>query len=110
MTSASGRVTPWPGLSPLSVRPWRLCGLTSAGAGSAVERLVDGVEHDREGKQVAVIDAAVVELTGEVAEQPRPVLAPGSRRNLDLHASLDDLNSGPARRGRTRLLRGRAVL
>jgi hypothetical protein len=43
-------------------------------------------------------------LTGEVAEQPRPVLAPESRRDLHLYASLDDLDSRPVRRGRPGLL------
>jgi hypothetical protein len=67
---------------------------------------VDGVERDGEGGQVAVVDPAVVELAGEVAEQPRPVLAPGSRRDLDFYAPLDDLDSGPARRGRPGLFPG----
>lgn len=63
-------------------------------AEAATERLVNSIEHDREGEQ-AVVDAAVVELTGQVTEQPRPVTAPGSRRNLYLYASLDDLDGGP---------------
>lgn len=56
------------------------------------EGLEDAVERDREGQQIAAIDAAVLELACEVAEQPRPVLASGSRRGGYLHASLDDLD------------------
>jgi hypothetical protein len=84
-------------MSPLSVGVWRrVCGLISAGAASPTKRLVDGVERDREGEQVTVVDPAVVELTREVPEQSRPVLAPRSRRDMHLHSALDDLDSGPA--------------
>jgi hypothetical protein len=44
-----------------------------------------------------VIDAPVVELTGQFAEQPGPVAAGGHQRNLDLDAPLDDLDRGHAR-------------
>ena len=56
------------------------------------EGLQDVVERDREGEQIAAVDAAVVELACEVAEQPRPVLAPGSHRDRHLHAPLNDLH------------------
>ena len=99
VTPVAGDVTPVDG----AVAP---CGLAPAGADSATEHLVDGVERDREGEQVAVVDAAVLELPGEVAEQAGPVLAFGRDRRGDLHASLDDPDRGQAGRGRPGLLPG----
>jgi hypothetical protein len=60
--------------------------------GPAVECLEHGVEGDGQGQQVAVVDAAVVELASEVAEQPRPILASGEDRCGHSYASLDDLD------------------
>src|SRR4051812_2995365 len=68
------------------------------------EGIEDAVERTGEGQQIAVVDAAVVELSCEGAEQPRPVLAPGSRRYRYLHLSLDDLDGGPTRGGYPGLL------
>src|SRR4051794_11374102 len=93
-------------MSPLSVRPWRLCGLAPAGADSATKRLVDGVERDREGEQVTVVDPAVLELPGEVTEKTGPVLPFGRDRRGDLHAPLDDPHGGQAGGGRPGLLPG----
>src|SRR4051812_29395455 len=97
-------VTPPPDMSPRPVgtSPLPLGGGTAA----PVEGLDDAVERDREGEQIAAVDAAVVELACEVAEQPRPVLAPGSHRHRYLDSSLNDLNSGPAGGGRPGLLPG----
>lgn len=63
-------------MSPQSVGTWRVYESAPDCAEAATERLVNSIEHDREGEQ-AVVDAAVVELTGQVTEQPRPVTAPG---------------------------------
>src|SRR5947209_4328969 len=49
--------------------PWRLCGLAPAGADTATERLVDGIEPNREGQEVAVVDRAGVGLACELAEE-----------------------------------------
>ena len=68
------------------------------------EGLEDAVERDREGEQIAAVNAAVVELVREVAEQPRPVLALGSRWYRYFHSSLDELDGAPARSGRSGLL------
>lgn len=83
-----------PGRHPWRAGPWRLCGLAPASAGSAAQRSVDGVERDREGEQVTVVDAAVLELPGEGSEQAGPVLALGRDRRGDLHAPLDDPDRG----------------
>src|SRR3954447_15465415 len=91
-------------MSPLSVGPWRLCGLAPANADSATERLMDGVERDRKGQQVTVVDSAVLELPSEVTEQAGPVLTLGRDRRGDLHASLDHPDRGQAGRGRPGLL------
>ena len=44
--------------------------------------------------KVAVVDAAVVELVGKDAEQPRPVPSGWVQGNGDLHQSLDDFDRG----------------
>ena len=51
-----------------------------------------GIQGPRTGWQVTVVDPPVIQLAGELAEQPWPV-APGRReRRLDFDASLDDLH------------------
>jgi hypothetical protein len=39
-----------------------------------------------------VVDASVVQLAGELAEQFGPIAAAGHDRNLDLDAPLDDVH------------------
>src|SRR3954468_2592156 len=86
--------------------PWRLCGLAPAGADSATERLVDGIEPNREGQQVAVVNPAVVELAYELAEQSRPVLAPCGGRLCGFHPPFDDPDRRQAGGRRPGLLPG----
>ena len=87
-------VTPALDVSPQAgaTSPLPMGGVTTAPG----EGIKDAVERDREGEQVAAVDAAVVELAREVTEQPRPVLASGSRRDRYLDMSLDDLDGRPA--------------
>src|SRR3954451_16102997 len=53
-------------------------------------RVVNGVECVSEGEQVAVVDPAVLDLAGQVAENAGPVLSPRRDRRGDLHSPLDD--------------------
>ncbi len=64
------------------------------------KRLQHRLERPGEAREVAVVDAAVVELIGEFAQQPRPVSPSRFQGDADLHPSLDDLDRGPARGGR----------
>src|SRR5687768_5282372 len=63
-----------------------------------------GLQGPRQSRQVAVVDPSVVQLAGELAEQPRPVAAGGRERHLDLNASLDELNCGQTGGSRPGLL------
>src|SRR3954468_25110919 len=69
---------------------WRLRQLAPVTTASPTEGVEDGGERGGEGQQVAVVDAAVVELACEVAEQSRPVLAPCGGRLGDLHPPFDN--------------------
>src|SRR5688572_3832743 len=69
---------------------WRLRQLAPVTAASPTEGVQDGGERGGEGQQVAVIDAAVIELAREVAEQSRPVPAPGGGRLGNFHPPFDN--------------------
>jgi hypothetical protein len=47
-----------------------------------------GLQGSRQSGQVAVVDPFVVQLAGELAEQPRPVTEGGRERDLDLDATV----------------------
>lgn len=53
-----------------------------------------GLQGPRYGGQVTVVDPPVVQLAGELTEQPRPVAAGGHERHLDFDAPLDELHRG----------------
>jgi hypothetical protein len=59
---------------------------------SSPVRLQYGLQGARQGWQVAVVHPPVVQLAGEVAEQPGPVAAGGHERHLDFDAPLDELH------------------
>jgi hypothetical protein len=63
-----------------------------------------GLQFPCQGGKVAVVDAAVVDLVGEFAEDSRPVPAGRRERDLDLHPPLDDVDGGETRGGSSRLL------
>jgi hypothetical protein len=58
------------------------------------------LQRPGEAGEVAVVDAAVIELIGEFAQQPRPVSPSRFQGDADVHPSLDDRYRGPARGGR----------
>jgi hypothetical protein len=43
-------------------------------------------------RQIAVVEASVVELVRELGEQPGPIPSPRRRGDTDLHRALDDPN------------------
>ncbi len=53
-----------------------------------------GLQCPGEAGEVTVVDTTVVQLAGELAEQPRPVMAGGRQRASDLDAPLDDVQRG----------------
>jgi hypothetical protein len=53
-----------------------------------------GLHRPRDRGQVAVVDPPVVQLAGELAEQPGPVAAGGHERHPDFDAPLDELHRG----------------
>jgi hypothetical protein len=59
-----------------------------------------------ESGQVAVVDAAVGELCGELVEQPRPVPAGWLQRDAELDLPFDNLHRGPVGGGGAGLLPG----
>ncbi len=79
---------------------------STADMGAAAVRGKDGADGVREVQEVAVVDAAVVDLASERTEQRYPVVAPGRDGDRDLDASLDHLHGGPARGGGSGLLPG----
>lgn len=66
----------------------------------------DRVQCPAEGGQVPVVDTAVIQLTGELAEQPRPVSTGRLERYTDLDPPLDHLHRRPAGFRRAALLPG----
>jgi hypothetical protein len=63
-------------------------------------RVQHRLQRPGEAGEVAVVDAAVIELIGEFAQQPRPVSPSRFQGDADVHPSLDDLDRAPARGGR----------
>jgi hypothetical protein len=70
---------------------------SEADVGAAVVGLEDGVECDGQSGEVAVVDASVIELLGQLLQGLGPVPAAERQPCRDLHASLDDLDGGSAR-------------
>jgi hypothetical protein len=66
----------------------------------------DRVQCPAEGGQVPVVDAPVIQLTGELAEQPRPVSTGRLEGYTDLDPPLDHLHCRPAGVRRAALLPG----
>ena len=56
-----------------------------------------GLQCPSQAGEVAVVDAAVIQLTGQFAEQTRPVTPTWDERNRHLDAALNDLHGGQAR-------------
>jgi hypothetical protein len=52
----------------------------------------DGVQRRGQRQQVAVVDAAVLQLVGQLAEEEAPVPTRRRERRRDLDPSLDDLD------------------
>jgi hypothetical protein len=68
--------------------------------------LQHGLQCAGEAREVAVVDATVVELTRELAEQRRPIPPGGFERDTELDPSFDHIHGGPARGRSSRLLPG----
>ena len=66
----------------------------------------DWLQCPTEAGQVPVIDAAVVQLTGKLTEQPRPVPAGRLEGNTDLDPPLDHMNGRPTGGRRAALFPG----
>jgi hypothetical protein len=81
-------------------------GCSKTGPRPAVVGAQDGVQRDRQTGEVAVVDAPVIELTDELAEQPRPVAAGGCDGRWHLHAPLDEPHSRASGGGGTGLFPG----
>jgi hypothetical protein len=71
---------------------------------AAPVRLQYGLQGPRQGGQVAVVHPPVVQLAGELAEQPRPGAAGGHKRHLHFDAPLDELHRGQTGGSRPGLL------
>src|SRR3954452_21322470 len=76
--------------------PWGLSACHPANERSSVVGVAYGGECAGQVEQVTVVDPSVLQLTSEVTEHARPVLASGWDRRRDLHAPLDDPDRGQA--------------
>jgi hypothetical protein len=103
-TARSGRAT---GTSSSAARCWGTTGDWSSVHGACAGHvgapsvgLQHGLQCPGKAREVAVVDATVVQLACELAEQRRPVPPGGFEGDTDLDPSLDDLDRGPPRRRR----------
>jgi hypothetical protein len=60
--------------------------------GPAVIRIQDGVQGGAECREVALVDAAVLQLASQLQEEWSPVTTSWSHRRRDLHQALDHLD------------------
>ncbi len=81
-------------------------GWSAGHVGAPSVGLQHGLQCPGEAGEVAVVDATVVHLARELAEQRRPVPPGGFEGDADLDPSLYHLHGGPARARSSRLLPG----
>jgi hypothetical protein len=75
-----------------SAQPSPQTGRSAPHVGPAAHRIQHGSQSGREAIEVAVVDPTVVDLMGELVEQPGPVPPGRGHGHRDLHAALDDLD------------------
>lgn len=82
------------------------CAAPVPDVGVSAVGIEDGVQRRGECNEVTVVDAAVLQLAGQLGEERSPVPTHRRRRGRDLDSALDDLDGRAAGRCGPRLLPG----